>query len=107
MVLACAEVGSHMYLEKPFCRTLGEADEMVRACEMRHLKLAVAHISRWSPQLDQVRRLIEGGEIGEVLEIRARGKEDARGGGEDFWVLGTHVLDLMRALGGDPEQCFA
>ena len=107
MVLACAEVGSHMYLEKPFCRTLGEADEMVRACEMRHLKLAVAHISRWSPQLDQVRRLIEGGEIGEVLEIRARGKEDSRGGGEAFWVLGTHVLDLMRALGGEPEQCYA
>ena len=47
MVLACAEVGSHMYMEKPFCRTLGEADEMLRACEMRHLKLAVAHISRW------------------------------------------------------------
>ena len=107
MVLACAEVGSHMYMEKPFCRTLGEADEMLRACEMRHLKLAVAHISRWSPQLDQIRRLISGGEIGDVLEIRARGKEDGRGGGEDLWVLGTHVLDLMRALGGEPEGCYA
>jgi predicted dehydrogenase len=107
MVLACAAAGSHMYMEKPFCRTLGEADEMIRACEMRHLKLAVAHISRWSPQLDQIRRLIEGGEIGEVLEIRGRGKEDARGGAEDLWVLGTHVLDLMRALGGEPERCYA
>ncbi|MGV2341412.1 MAG UNVERIFIED_CONTAM: Gfo/Idh/MocA family oxidoreductase [Planctomycetaceae bacterium] len=32
MVLACAEYGCHMYLEKPLCRTLGEADEMLRAC---------------------------------------------------------------------------
>ncbi|MFN9824813.1 MAG: Gfo/Idh/MocA family oxidoreductase, partial [Planctomyces sp.] len=39
--------------------------------------------------------------------IRARGKEDGRGGAEDLWVLGTHVLDLMRALGGEPEHCYA
>lgn len=107
MVLACAESGCHMYMEKPFCRTLGEADEMIQACEMRHLKLAVAHISRYSPQLDVIRRLIQAGEIGDVLEIRARGKEDSRGGAEDLWVLGTHVLDLMRAFGGEPTSCFA
>lgn len=107
MVLACAEHGCHMYMEKPFCRTLGEADEIIRACEMRHLKLAVAHISRYSPQLQVIRKLIQNGEIGDVLEIRARGKEDARGGAEDLWVLGTHVLDLMRAFGGEPQLCFA
>lgn len=107
MVLACADHGCHMYVEKPFCRTLGEADEMIRACEMRHLKLAVAHISRWSPQLEIIRRLIRDGEIGDLLEIRARGKEDQRGGAEDLWVLGTHVLDLMRAVAGDPVSCYA
>jgi predicted dehydrogenase len=74
---------------------------------MRHLKLAVAHISRYSPQLEVIRKLIQAGEIGDVLEIRARGKEDNRGGAEDLWVLGTHVLDLMRAFGGDPVSCFA
>lgn len=107
MVLACAEYGCHVYMEKPFCRTLGEADEIIQACEMRHLKLAVAHISRYSPQLEVIRSLIQAGEIGDVLEIRARGKEDARGGAEDLWVLGTHVLDLMRAFAGDPVLCFA
>ena len=107
IAIACAEHGCHMYMEKPFCRTLGEADEIIRACEMRHLKIAVAQISRYSPQLGQIKRLIEAGEIGEVLEIRARGKEDHRGGTEDLWVLGTHVLDLMRAYGGEPESCYA
>lgn len=107
MALACAEFGCHMYMEKPFCRTLGEADEIIQACESKHLKLAVAHISRHSPQLAQIRKLIQAGEIGDVLEIRARGKEDARGGGEDMWVLGSHVLDLMLAFGGPPESCFA
>src|SRR5262245_5212759 len=29
MVLACAERGIHVFMEKPLCRTLAEADEMV------------------------------------------------------------------------------
>lgn len=107
MVLAAAEHGCHVLMEKPFCRNLQEADEMVQACEMRHLKLAITHQTRWTPTLDVAKRLIKDGEIGEVLEIRGRGKEDARGGGEDLWVLGSHVLDLMRAFGGDPTHCTA
>jgi predicted dehydrogenase len=107
MTLACAEHGCHMYLEKPFCRDLAEADEIIRACEMRHIKLAIAHISRYSPQLQIIKSLIRNGEIGDVLEVRARGKEDSRGGAEDLWVLGSHVLDIMRAVSGEPESCFA
>lgn len=108
MALACAEHGCHMYMEKPFCRTLEEADEIIQACEKRHLKLAVAHGNRYTPQLAIARKLIADGEIGDVLELRARGKEDSRrGGGEDLWVLGSHMLDLMRALQGDVASCFA
>ncbi len=51
--------------------------------------------------------MIAGGKLGQVLELRGRGKEDQRGGGEDLWVLGTHVMDLMRLLAGDPSWCFA
>lgn len=108
MLTTCAEHGCHVYVEKPFCRTLEEADEVVRAFEMRHLKLAIAHTNRYTPQLQIARKLIREGAIGEILEMRARGKEDARrGGGEDLWVLGTHMLDLMRALAGDVDWCFA
>jgi predicted dehydrogenase len=107
MILAAFEHGCHVYTEKPLCRTLEEADELVRAAEMRHLKLAIAHTTRHSPALPIVKKLIDDGELGEVLEIRARGKEDRRGGGEDLWVLGTHALDMMRALGGDVESCLA
>src|SRR5512134_2834710 len=41
MVLACAEHGCHVFLEKPMARTLKEADEMVAAFEAKHLKLAI------------------------------------------------------------------
>jgi predicted dehydrogenase len=107
MALACAEHGCHLFVEKPFVRTPAEADAVIRACESRHLKLALAHQSRYSPVNHRVRQLLRDGVIGDLLEIRGRGKEDARGGGEDLWVLGSHVLDLMQFFAGPATRCWA
>ena len=108
MIVAAAQAGCHIYMEKPFCRTLAECDSVIEELEKRNLKLGIAHISQYSPVLEVVKSLIESGEIGEVLELRARGKEDHRGGGEDLWVLGSHVLGLMRSLaGGNATSCTA
>ena len=107
MVLACAEVGSHVFLEKPMCQTLEQADEMIGALEKRNLKLAIAHQTRYSPALRYVKQVIAEGRLGDVVELRGRGKEDRRGGGEDLMVLGTHIMDLMRFFAGDAQSCFA
>jgi predicted dehydrogenase len=107
MVLACAEYGASVFLEKPMARTLAEADEMVAACEKHHVKLAIAHQTRYSPRLKQVKELIAAGQLGDLLEMRGRGKEDSRAGGQDLMVLGTHIMDLMRYLAGDARWCFA
>src|SRR5207237_622916 len=107
MVVACAEAGASMFLEKPIARTLAEADEMVAACEKHHVKLAIAHQTRYSPRLQRVKELIADGRLGDILEIRARSKEDTRVGGQDMMVLGTHLFDLMRLIAGDVRWCFA
>jgi predicted dehydrogenase len=108
MVIASAERGvKGIYLEKPMCRTLEEADEMITACEKNNVKLAIAHQTRYSPKIKVIQQLISSGNLGQLLEFRARGKDDHRGGGEDLWVLGTHVLDIMRIFGGEPLLCSA
>lgn len=107
MLMAAAEAGCHVYMEKPFCRNLEECDSVVTQFDMRHLKLTIAHISNYSPVLQTMQRLIGDGVIGDVLEIRSRGKEDHRGGGEDLWVLGSHVFGMMQILGGEPTKCYA
>jgi predicted dehydrogenase len=107
MVVACARAGASIFLEKPMCRTLAEADEMIKACETHHVKLAIAHQTRYSPRLARVKELITSGRLGDLLELRGRGKEDRRGGGEDLMVLGTHIFDLMRFLAGDARWCHA
>src|SRR5919109_4074382 len=63
MVVACARAGASVFLEKPMARTLAEADEMVTACERHHVKLAIAHQTRYSPRLTRVRELVADGLI--------------------------------------------
>lgn len=108
MVMAAVEAGARgIYMEKPFCRTLMEADEMVTACQKAGVKLSVAHRNRQHPAMQAVKKLIAEGRIGRVLEYRGRGKEDARGGSLDLWVLGSHVLNMAVFFGGDPLSCSA
>ena len=107
MALAAAERGIHIYMEKPFVPTLDQADEVVVACAANGVKFALALWTHYSPKLSRVKELIADGAIGRVLEYRCRGKEDHRGGAEDLWVLGIHVLDMIRFLGGHPKWCFA
>ncbi|MEI8229015.1 MAG: Gfo/Idh/MocA family oxidoreductase [Planctomycetota bacterium] len=108
MAIAAAEAGvTGIFLEKPFVPTPAAADAVIAACRQANTKLALAYVNRHSPAYAAARDLIEDGRIGKVLEIRCRGKEDKRGGGEDLWVLGCHLLDLMADLGGAPQWCEA
>lgn len=108
MTLAAAAAGVRgVYMEKPFCRTLAEADDIVDACERSGLRLALAHRNRYHPALPVAVKLVREGAIGRVLEYRARGKEDARGGALDLWVLGSHVLNLIHHFAGEPKSCSA
>lgn len=108
MILAAIEAGAKgLYVEKPFCRDLVEADAIVAACREHGTKLALAHRNRYHPVLPVVAKMVEDGAIGRWLEIRARGKEDARGGSLDLWVLGSHLLNLATYFAGDPLSCSA
>lgn len=108
MILASIQAGARgIYVEKPFCRSLEEADEIILACEKAGTKLAIAHRNRQHPVLPIVAKLIQDGLIGRMLEMRGRGKEDARGGSLDLWVLGSHIVNLGCYFGGDPIACSA
>lgn len=108
VAVAAANAGvKGIYIEKPFSRTPAEADEIVAACEQHNVKLAVAHRNRWHPVLPVIDKLVKDGALGRLLEIRGRGKEDARGGALDLWVLGSHVLNLCCHFGGRPLACSA
>lgn len=107
MVEAAAEAGSHVFMEKPVAASLEEADAIVDAAERRGIRIAVAHHARLYPSVQHLKKLVDEGLLGDLLEVRTRGKEDHRSGGEDLMVLGTHGLYLMRYFAGEPLWCSA
>lgn len=100
--LGVLRAGAHLYCEKPFTRTPAEADELLAEADRRGLKVAVAHTMRMMPVVLRLRQAVRGGLLGDLREIRAHGKQDARAGGEDMMVLGTHLFDFLRLFAGDP-----
>lgn len=107
-VLAAAEHGIHGFLEKPIAPDLADADEMIAAVNAKNLKWTIAHNFRVSPVIRHVKHMLdEERVVGSVLEVRGRGKEDGRAGGEDLIVLGTHVFDMMIYLMEKPQWCVA
>lgn len=107
MAMAAIAAKAHVLLEKPFVRAPFEADEIITAAAEKGLKIAVAHQMRLAPNVRHLLDLVHGGMIGDLLEIRAWGKQDKRSGGEDMMVLGVHQFDLMRMFAGDPLWCSA
>jgi predicted dehydrogenase len=108
MIVAAVEAGvKGIYVEKPFVRTLAEADEVVKLCADKGVKLAIAHRNRYHPVVDVVKQLVDAGEIGELKEVRVRGKQDQRGGGLDLWVLGGHGFNLATLFTGPATSCEA
>jgi len=107
MAMAALGAGAHLLTEKPFMRTPAEADEVIATADRTGRKIAVAHQMLLAPSVVHLKRAIDDGLIGDLLQIDAWGKQDARAGGEDTLVLGTHLFDLMRLFAGDVRGCTA
>jgi predicted dehydrogenase len=103
MVEAAVQAGAHILCEKPLAASLEDADRILAAVERARVKMQVGHTGRITAVSQIVGRMLREGRFGIPMEMRARGKEDRRAGGEDMMVLGTHCFDLMRYYAGDPE----
>jgi len=103
MVTAAAAAGCHIFLEKPLAATLRDADAMLAACKRAKVKCALAHQLRAMPPVRQAFAQIHAGKYGRVLRMDGQPTDDARGGGEELIVHGSHFFDLMIALAGVPR----
>jgi predicted dehydrogenase len=63
-VFAALKSGKHVFVEKPLCYSLKEADELIELAESKKLKLMVGYMKRYDPgYLYAQQRLQEMGEI--------------------------------------------
>lgn len=103
MVTAAADAGCHIFLEKPLAANLRDADAMLAACQRAKVKCALAHQLRAMPPVRRAFEDIRAGKFGKVLRLFGQPTDDARGGGEELIVHGTHFFDLMISLAGPPR----
>lgn len=103
----CAQAGKHIYTEKPVAADLASLDRMAAACDQAGVKFGVGLPNHVSPAIRDALAMVQGGKLGALRTLRAQGKCDPRGGGEDLVVLGYHMLDLMCLFAGVPRWTFA
>ncbi len=71
-VVAAAEAGKHVIVEKPMALTLRECDAMIQATEAAGKVLMVGQVMRYYPVNRMIQKLIAEGEIGEVGHLLRR-----------------------------------
>lgn len=106
MARAALEADAHLLCEKPFTRTLKEADELVALAEERNRKIAIAHPMRCDPHVMRFKEE-QPKLIGNILEMHLFGKMDRSAGGEDLLLQGEQLFDLVRFFAGEPSYCTA
>jgi predicted dehydrogenase len=71
-----AEAGKHVFCEKPLCLTRADAVQAVAACRARSVLLGVGHERRFEPPIIALRRMVEAGTLGTLLQIEANFSQD-------------------------------
>jgi phthalate 4,5-cis-dihydrodiol dehydrogenase len=111
-VIAAAQCGKHVLVEKPMAITLEECEAMNRAARKAGVTLVVGHSHSFDLPFVRARRMIEEGTFGGVRMITALNFTDflyrprrpeeldtGKGGGAVF-SQGAHQVDVVRLLGG-------
>jgi predicted dehydrogenase len=95
--LALAEAGVHAIIEKPLAQDTPAATKVAEAFEAKGLVGAVGHIERYNPALQEARRRLEAGDLGDVYQVSTRRQGPFPARIADVGVvkdLGTHDIDL-------------
>lgn len=68
----CLNRGKHVLVEKPMAMSIKDADEMIKIARDNNLKLGVCHQNRFNPSIQKLRRAIEEGRFGKLINGTAR-----------------------------------
>ena len=71
VALAAAEHGCNLFIEKPISHTLEGCEKVLALVKQRELVATVGYNLRFHPTLKAVREIILGGQVGEILSVRA------------------------------------
>jgi len=120
-VVAAAEAGRHVFVEKPFTLSLADCDRALEAVAAAGVRLGIGYEKRFEPAVEQLTARAAAGELGELMLIEANFSHDRfLALPPDSWRLssahapvgplsatGIHLVDLAISLLGRPTEVWA
>lgn len=70
------QAGKHVLCEKPLATSVEQARELVKLAAQTKLRNATFHNLRYYPQVQQMRRMIQDGDLGEILVLQGTYSQD-------------------------------
>jgi myo-inositol 2-dehydrogenase / D-chiro-inositol 1-dehydrogenase len=111
-VCEAAESGKHVICEKPLCRTLAEADQMIAACTRAGRYLFYAEELLFAPKYVRAKKLVDEGALGKPFLVKQWEEHDGphepwfwdvnRSGGGVLFDMGCHSIEYARWVLGKP-----
>jgi predicted dehydrogenase len=100
MAKAALEAGKHVICEKPLAASVKEGEELVALAGRLGLRNCVCHNLRYYPMVQQMRRMRESGDLGEILLVQGTYFQD--------WLLySTDWNWRVDGKTGGPSRCMA
>ena len=97
---AALEAGKHVLCEKPFTVSLEQARELVDLAAQTGLANCIQHNLRYYPVVQQIRRMIEAGDLGEILIVQGTYSQDWLLYDTDWnWRVEAKENGALRAMG--------
>src|SRR5712692_1410145 len=99
--------GKHVLVEKPLTTSVAEAEELVALAKERERVLMVGHTFEYNPAVNELRKLIQSGDLGKIYCIEAERVNLGlfRSDINVIWDLAPHDISiLLYVLGKKPEQ---
>jgi len=93
------EAGKAVLCEKPLAASVAEAESLVEMARKKNVVNATSYNLRFYPLVQQMRRLVETGEVGEILAVQGTYSQDWLFYETDYnWRLETEAGGKSRAM---------
>jgi len=99
--------GKHTLVEKPLTASVEEAEELVALAKAQERILMVGHTFEYHPAVNELKKLIESGDLGRIYCIEAERVNLGlfRNDINVIWDLAPHDISILRyLLGKTPER---
>lgn len=104
----------HVLVEKPMALNSVQAAELVKIARSNGVIIATGHMWRYHKDVQYIKRVIEEGVLGEIIQTKSYGlhlrwapdgwfTKKALAGGGALIDMGVHAIDTARYILGDPK----